>query len=199
MANEPLIPLYEARLYYDSNTFIHRANFWMVPDNWAEAPGLGPTEYDIVTKGGVIQSFRTSVDLLIPQIDGLFPATATFQYAELWRYAQNSQNAEYLTTADIDLPGTNAGAVVLAGEFIATARTDSGRVMRLQLEEGVFPVTTPISWNANAGGNVVEQLGDFWIGATMPFCDREGGFPIGLLRYAQGQNEQIFRKRYRNQ
>lgn len=197
MANVPLVNLYQTRIIYAFSGLTHGLTLWSIAEDFSAAPGGTPDEYGVIPRSAVAVPWDDAVDALLAQFRKQFANTTLFTAAELWKFAAGSEDAEFLSAYEIAVAGSNVAANVIASETIHTSRTSSGRILKVYAEETVGASSTPSSWSALDGGNPYQELGFYWLGSSMAFVDREGAFPIALLKYSIGQNEAIFRRRYR--
>lgn len=197
MPSEPLVDLYQTRIFYTVSSLQHQINYWSIAEDFSKAPGLPVADYEVVQKDASTTAWTVARAALLGFARVLWPAATNFYSAELWRYEANSLNGTFLTAESIDVDGSNAGAGVLTSEAIFTSRTAGGNILKFYAEEGQFPAGVPTAWIADSGGGSVDQFGAYWIGDDSPVVDRYGTFPIATLRQNQGINNKTERRRYR--
>lgn len=172
---------------------IHRVSCDVVS---APAPGTDPTLIELQTKGGTPKTLDAAIDEYIPLVQPFFSASdASFVGYNFWKYEPQTFDRSFITTAQIGLNGTNPSPYVKAGQGTYTFRSSEGGRMRLTwLEhslEGFF-VTEFADLGADASAYMSYVLSSGgWILA------RDTSYPIVGLRQLRGQNEVIFRKRFR--
>jgi hypothetical protein len=171
-------------------------SLWVTTPDFAKAPGDAFGNYQIDTRGLGGGSADGVVDDLVAALKPVYNASATFQSAELWKYASGSQDGVFLSAYSVNEVGTAGGANIAAAETIFTFRTINGRLLKFTLEESVFAqgASVPI---VIGGGGVGNTLAGFVMGNDWAGVDREGGLPIAAMRWFPGQNEAIFKRRYR--
>jgi hypothetical protein len=134
---------------------------------------------------------------ILSKTDGAFADTTEIVVVDLYKNTPLSFDRLWISALTISATGTHEEASTPASEYIITFRTFEGGLMQLRYEE--CPVTSfervaagsviPGSWQAN--------LLDFVLGASGCFLGRDTSYPIAALYILPGQNEKIFKKRYR--
>ena len=131
--------------------------------------------------------------VLRPLISG---ADGVINYAELWAFTDLTFEASYISSYAIAAPGSHAGAGVTASELIFTFRTLEGGYMRVVLME--TPFDPGPSLNYTDMGVAAAALCDYiTTPATNHFLGRDTSSPFIVNKQCPGQNETLFKKRYR--
>lgn len=159
------------------------------------APGTVMSSIDVVTRGGGSDTIITAVEDLVTILKQWYTAADTFVKFDLWKYTPYSFDKLWISTHSLAISGTSGSSTVKAGELIFTARTQEGGLWKLTLEESVVGTFEKTAWGA-VGGTAATLLAlvegtDNWMLA------RDTSYPIAGMNYLHGQNERIFRKRYR--
>lgn len=137
------------------------------------------------------------VDDYIEVILPMYTTGTEFNRAEVWKYGEEpSTEATYLSTYEIGLPGTGAGAADNpAQQTTFTFRTLNGGVMRGQLMENRHTAktyeTAPFSlpeFTAYSG---------YLINTVHCYVGRDNTRPFARIGLGHGQNEKLGRKRHR--
>ena len=118
----------------------------------------------------------------------------TIDYAELWKYEEESFDASFVSTYPINVAGTSGGGVVTAGQVVVTFRTMEGGIMKLNFMESIITAgardTLPF---ANAG---LDAIADAVVAGTVPWLGRDTSYPFACIAMYPGQNEKLFKIRY---
>lgn len=130
-----------------------------------------------------------------------YPAAAHLSQFELWKIPEGTTDAVFISQYDVGLVGTNATASKPAGQATFTFRSLEGGVARFQLMESSFTGDTKESrpYAAAAATNIADYIttGD----NTPPlryFKARDNSAIFANVHFTQGQNEKLYRKRYRS-
>jgi hypothetical protein len=192
---------YELRIIYTCNatpggilTHQHRLN---VDVDGTPDVGEDFANIDIVTRADGNHILSVVVENYVALLAPFFNSTATtFTIAELWKYEAGTFNADYVSTYEIDEPGTSASSLQKASEAIFTFRTLEGGIMKLVLLDGVFAPDVPKVY-ADMGSDA-QDLVDYVVDAVSArFLGRDTSYPAVFLRLFNGQNENVFKRRYR--
>lgn len=133
------------------------------------------------------------LDLLLP----FWRPTTEFSRVELWRYgAEPSTDKTFQAVLDLAEPGTSAAGVdVAAQQETMTLRTVNGGIMRVQLMEPVSSLTS--RQNPPFSPAHFDALRSYLVGTAHPFVGRDDSRPLAAIAWGSGQNEKLFRKRFR--
>lgn len=130
--------------------------------------------------------------------------SATFDYAELWKYTPGTFLSSFVSSYTVGVGGTSGSSVVPASQSIYTFRSTEGGILKISLLDTVEAVNAlPKTY---AGLSALEKavadfvLDDVPVGYTYGnfFLARDTSYPFGFNRLFNGQNEKVFKKRYRN-
>jgi len=164
-----------------------------------QPPGSALSTFDFKTRGGSTVQADTAVEAYAALMKELYTDDCTIDVAHLWYVTPESFDRTWRTSYAIGETGTDAvNTYNKAAEFMFTFRTVEGGHMRLVYEEtytgndfskNSVGVLTP----SGAYDNVVQFVisTDNWILA------RDTSYPIAGLYFLRGQNEVLFRKRWR--
>lgn len=133
------------------------------------------------------------LDLLLP----FWRPTTEFSRVELWKYgAEPSTDKTFLSVLELAEPGTAAaGSDTAAQQETMTLRTIDGGTMRVQLMEPVSSLTS--KQNPPFSPAHFDALRTYLIGTNHPFVGRDNTRPLAAIAWGSGQNEKLFRKRFR--
>jgi len=152
---------------------------------------------NVITRDLSALTLDAAVDAFVAKLIPLFAsADATIDNADLWKVQEGTFVREYRSSYDISTPGTHAGATGLASEKIFTFRTLEGNIMKIYLEEAVGVINTAVTY-ASLGAGVEQDLFDYVASPSAWILARDTSYPWFPLKYNGGQNESLWRKRYR--
>jgi len=146
-------------------------------------------------RGGTTTALNTAIDAYVALLRPLFTNATQFVGATLWRYAPSSYVRTFYSTYDINLAGSASGSNLVAGQAVYTYRTLIGNRMRVNLMEGISNGTQKLPQNTLTLANLA--FANYFVGASCVFHGRDNAFAAVGLNYLAGQNEALFRKRYR--
>lgn len=114
---------------------------------------------------------------------------------ELWKYTPLTFDAAWQSVKAAALVGTGSIANVQDSEQILSFRTTAGGVMRTHFMQGpTLPGLKQLLPLANAD---LDQLADAILASGNWFKARDGGYPITFLGMYPGENEALFKQRFR--
>lgn len=193
---------YEIRLFYSvglsSVTLTHSARYNLIlsedPDPGTSFGEITAVTHDLDGTVGVV-ALDTWIDTWVAAIDGMYAASCSIDYAELWAYEASSFEASFVSSYAIGVAGNGAGTNQSAGQVIMTFRTREGGILKLNLMETNVASGVQISAAALTGtlggiANIVAGDGNVWIG-------RDTSAPFAVIAAYPGQNEALFKRRFR--
>lgn len=132
---------------------------------------------------------------LVGSLGVLFHTSSDFTTAELWKIPEGTFDATFLGAMSVATAGLSSSPTVPAGQVTLTWRSIAGGIMKMVILEGInteqgrYAYPTPASnWNA---------LFDYISNIGQPFMARDNTRPFAPLRASGGQNEAVWRKRFR--
>lgn len=158
--------------------------------------GTPETAISAVRRDATLVNVNTALQALIDLYKVRFSTDYAFGGAVLWEVAPQSFEKQFITALSANALGTNAGSVVLAHYSMYTFRTTEGGIMKLTHLEDVEDSKTQRSYAELGGGE--QALIDFIISDQNWLLGYDTSYPIGFIQGSYGENEALFRKRYRN-
>lgn len=166
--------------------------------NLVSAPAVGTTfdNISVVPRSAANKTLDTAVDELVAVLQPLHDQTRTsIINADLYSVAPQSNDRTYISSYAIGLPGSSGGAAQPAAQHCLSFKTQEGGTMRFYVLESQStfvgrddaPITSP-DWNALAA--YIVGTGGWLIGY-------DTSYPIVFRRWLGGQDERVFRQRYR--
>lgn len=128
-------------------------------------------------------------------LDNLFHTASAFDHAEIWKYEAGTFEASFVSTYTVGTNGLSSSATPPAGQAIYTFRTTEGGIMKVSLMEASIPQDFPKAYAALSADEkaVVDAVTD----GTFPWLARDTSRPFSFIRRYGGQNEALFKKRFR--
>jgi len=192
---------YEVRLIYSttvtSQTIQHTARYnCVIP--FDPTPGDLFSAIEVDTRDNTGEQLDVAIDAWVALIDGLYyngAGAVSFDYAELWKYEEESYDASFISTYDIAVAGASAVTTVTASQVILTYRTIAGGVMKQSFMEGnvaIGEIDTPPYANTT-----LEAIRNFTLGGSNWMIGRDNAHPFSAIGAYPGQNEALFKRRFR--
>lgn len=160
---------------------------WNVGD---PASSINLTRRDLTTVDSVT-AVTAWVDLMKP----FFAGDYSFDSFNVWQYLANTYDRIFISTAQLGVLGTGAGATNLCHQSIFTFRTQAGGTMKIVQNEDTNGSETRDSY-ASLGASA-QAFMDFVVSDQAWMTARDDTFPIAPLNRVGGQNESVFKKRFR--
>ena len=187
---------YGIEFSYTVDSLTHRQNvncsLTTTPD-----PGISFSDVDVVLKGGGSQQLDEAVDDYIDLVAAIYTTTAEWVNAQLWEYSPLSFERRWIASYTIGVNGDVGSAYTPASEYIITYRTAEGGTMQLRYEEVSISSFAKVA--VPTGSGAVAALANYVIGdSTGWLLARDTSYPVAGLWILPGQNEAIFKKRYRS-
>lgn len=194
----------EARIFYTvSNTIggpiqhVMKLNFTL-PAGHTITPGQSFGTISVQIRSGVPVTLQAAIDGFITVVRPLYDLDdSTFDYAECWEYTPGTFDARFISTYNIGLAGSNTspGESVAASQNIMVFRTQEGGIMKLSLMEGKSGVALPRSYAQLASDS--KAVVDYVLSTNIWMLARDTSYPLSFKAQYLGQNEALFKRRYR--
>lgn len=146
--------------------------------------------------GGAV-ALNTAIDAYVALMKVFYAGSgaSTIVSAELWKYISGTFDASFVSSYTINVNGTSGSGVQIANQSIVTMRTTNGGVFKLSYMETVIPFAV-IDAGTITNAGLEAMVADIEAG-NQPWLGRDDGFPISRIAHYPGQNEALFKKRYR--
>lgn len=192
---------YEIRLFYSVpfsgfTTLQHVARYNLRVEGTPD-PGTPFSGINALRRDDSPFALDGEIDDWVTLIKGLWSSAAltTIDYAELWKYEPLSFDASFVSAYSIAETATSASANANSGQVIVTFRTAGGGIMKISFMETILaaalPDTLPFT-NAT-----LDAVADAVVAGTVPWLARDGTYPFACIAAYAGQNEAVFKKRFR--
>ncbi len=160
------------------------------------SPGTSETAISTIRRDLSLVNVNTALQALIDLYKVRFSTDYSFGGAQLWKVASQSFEKQFISTLSANALGTNAGTVELAHYSMYTFRTQEGGILKLTHLEDVENAKNQRTYAELGGGE--QALVDFIISDQNWVLAYDTSYPIGFIRGSYGENEALFRKRYRD-
>ena len=191
---------YEVRIYYSVSysvggvlTHSQRLNVRLDAD---PTPGTAFADINALRRDESPFDLAGEVDDWVLLMKALYSnAGVTIDYAELWKYEDQSYDASFVSTYPIAVAGTNGQATIGAAQSIVTFRTMNGGIMKLSFMESVVAEgskdTLPFS------SAQLDAIADAVVAGTVPWYGKDNSYPFACIAAFNGKNEALFKRRFR--
>ena len=185
---------YEVELHYTVDGIEHdmRLNCQAVG---VVTVGTVPSAIDLNTRNLGTVDLATAVDLFSEELIKLFSSTMSINGYDFYSYAPNSFVRTWLTAGGLSKSGVSGYPTIPAHQSTFTFRTQEGGVMRIVLldDSASSNVRVPYAAAPTMFQTFMNHVTDpdNWILA------RDTSYPIAPMNWVGGQNEAVFKSRYR--
>ena len=198
---------YELRIFYTSpditpgGSLEHEQRLNIDIDT-PPSPGAEFSSMDVVSPGSIsLPTLDEVVEDYLTVLAGLHDDETTFERVELWHYpVEQSFESNFVSTYQPTVDtGTSTFPAVAASQQILTFRTTEGGIMKVSVMEGVVGPGRRTTYAAAI--TEVKALFDFVLsggsGYEAVFLGRDTSYPFAPIAFFPGQNEALFKRRYR--
>lgn len=184
---------FETRIYYTVQGQVH---LFTVPMDCQVEPVVGSefSEISVKARGVGGAPLDTYVDSIVTLLRPFWSVNDDIGYAEFWKNDAVGFGSTYVATYPIGLAGTGSAGVV-ARQTIISLRSSNGGIAFLNLLETNIAGDNQVAWPFPAGAE--NNLAAYFCSTASPFVCRDNGYPIVPLRTSRGQNEALWRRRFR--
>lgn len=192
--------VYEVRIIYDTTPtgfplLEHTLTFDVEP---TAPPEVGEefSAINIVPRSAAPLPLSDAVDDFVAGMIGIYPSSATIIRAELWRIPEGTLAGTFVSTYPIDEPGVNVTASQVAQQSTFTFRAIGGGNGRLQFMESSISGNGSTSYPYPAASQ--NAIADLVTATTGFILARDNTHMFANIHLSNGQNERLWRKRYRS-
>lgn len=160
--------------------------------------GIAPTVVTMRSKGSGPLILSGAADDLWGVIRALMPDTTIASQYVLWKYNGTNLDKTFISGGTLTAPnGSNVADAVLASQMIITYRTGAGNIGKLIAND------TPFTLNIRVplGTGYTTETGPiktYLLSADCIVMARDRSFPVAGLNESLGQNEKLWKRRYRS-
>lgn len=192
---------YELRFSYDTTpvgqvqlNHTARLNVDLVTD---PPPGTAFALINAKTRGGVATpDLATVVEAWLALWVEIMHTSSNFGLVELWKYTPLTFQADFVSSySPIIVAGLHTLSPGVCQQDILTFRTTEGGILRLNSMEARNRDFDRIKFPTGIGN--VDAIFNFVVSDPNWILGRDTSYPFGGLNYLIGQNEKLFRIRFR--
>lgn len=158
-------------------------------------PGSSLVGVNVITRSTLTTDLTAAVQGWLNLIRGLYATTTDFFACELWKYTAGTFDATFIAPIAASTQGTSGFANQANQQSIYTFRTQEGGLLRLTfMETFLLPGLRESPPYVNAISNDIANF------VNSPLCwllARDTSYPIATLHHLPGQNEALFKRRFR--
>lgn len=160
-------------------------------------PDVGdlPGTIDVVARDLSLIALDTAVNDWILLIRELFPSDMAWVGYSLWKYADLTNDRTFITSGVNSTVGQTSPPETPAHQVTFTFRTVEGGTMRIVLLETSQSNQTRVPYALTSAPK--QAIFDYVTDPTGWILARDTSYPIVALNYIGGQNEAVFRSRFR--
>lgn len=192
----PTVDLYRLAVHYQQDGLNHVFQTWILPSGFTTVATGSFNDYSFSISSGSIAA-NTWLSDFMNEYPDIFPDSTDFTEAILYAYEANSLDAIFLAAQSLTESGTSVSAAIPGQQIIMVARTATGRIKKFIAMECFQSLQLPVSWDSSAVGaiNVFGAYVESANGSAM--VARDGSRVIALKQFFVGQNEAVWKKRFR--
>lgn len=163
------------------------------------APGTAMTAINLQTKAGTPATAQACADNFWAQLRPFYHTGASLTGFTLWQYPiANSFSKSFVSSGVPTNPaGLSAVVPTQGGQFTLTMRTAAGGILKATLLETSVTTLIRSTLVANAAGTTSEKIAAYLLSTAAWQIGRDDAFCIAPLYQVGGQNEAVFKMRYR--
>lgn len=190
---------YEIRIIYDSEPtgfplIEHTLTFDVLPEGVPVA-GDPFEDINILQRNSAPTVLSDFIDAFVAGLIGLYSGESTFIRAELWYIPEGTFAGTFISAYAINEPGIAVANNVPAQQLTYTFRSIGGGSGRIQLMEPAVSGNSKTSYPY--GSAALNAIPDLITAVTGAIIARDNTFMFANIHLSLGQNERLFRKRYR--
>lgn len=185
---------YGVSLKYTTGSLTHEM-FFSVKTDTPPSPGDDPTTIQLLRRDGTTIDLDQYVSLFANLVADRLDPTDSIDAYDFWEIEPQSTVRNYITSGTLNIPGTSSLSRRDASQETYTFRTTAGGILKIVILETTTQNNAVIPY-AQVGGSS-QALMDFVVAANTAFVARDDGWPFSPLNLASGENEAVWRKRYR--
>lgn len=161
-------------------------------------PGDAPQNYSLVQRNNITVDFDAWVEQWLGYLAPFYADHfATFDRADLWWSDQTSFDRIFLTTYSPTQAPSGSGQQVVADQQTMSFRTLGGGQMRVVTLEASGGISQNQRSGYPTGDAETDALMAYVISDASPLLGRDTTPPYSAISISRGQNEVLWRKRYR--
>lgn len=162
-------------------------------------PGTAPALVNLQTRAGTPQTLQICAQSLWNFLRIPFHNSVTLTGFTLWRYPiAGSLQKDFVTSGVVTNPaGASTSATTLAHQQTLSFRSANGGVMKVVMLESAYSGNARNTLISNGSGSSEQQIAAYLLSSAGWAIARDDSFPIVPLFSVGGQNEAIYKIRFR--
>lgn len=186
---------FEVELIYTAGGDVHTARLNCNTGTGVPAVGTSPASINLLCADGTNKVLQTAVAEYGSLIANWLSTGDSVDSFDFYAYPTPNGARQYVTSGILNISGTHANPAVLAHQQTFTFKTGEGNTMRTVLLETVIDGNVREAYSILT---VPEQTYMDYVSADETWImARDTSYPIVPLAMTGGQNEALFKKRYR--
>lgn len=164
------------------------------------SPGTPIASISVLQKNGIYTGLQSAVNAYWSIVRAHYRVNEGVISCELYKYQSNSFQKDFITAMTVanSSGARQAGASPnQAGQATMTWRTGSGGIAKMILLETDLVSNSQVIWTPGAT-DMGNKVLSYFAGVEGWMLARDNSFPVVGLRSNYGQNEAVWRKRFRN-
>lgn len=160
--------------------------------------GADPVDVLLSTRDGGTVNMQSAIENYLAVLRGMFITDTSFGAFELYSYPPDSNDGTFLTSYT---SSTYTGGVITVGDprwtrqIIYTFRTYQGGIAKVNILEGAYTSDAKLTYGALEEDE--QDFIDYVLSDDSWLVGRDGGHYLSFLRASGGQNEKLWRIRFR--
>ena len=159
-----------------------------------------PQFIDLRTRDGQGASLQYCVNTLWASLRMALHLSTIASTYTLWRRNQNNSERAFVSGGTLTpVNGGEGGTIQLAHQNTLIWRSAGGSFLRIVILEGVFGGNESVPYpTAAATGTPFDDINTFLLSGENWVMARDRSFPVVPLSLSNGQNEKVWRRRFRS-
>jgi hypothetical protein len=185
----------ELRFYIitDGITHEHRVNADPVE---IPTPGTALADIDLNRRNTTPTPASSAVTAYVALLDDLFATVTNIDSVGVWTYEEGTFDATFITATPLVVAGVVGPTYQPARQDILTFRTFGGGQMRWGAMESALTLDYG-KYAPSGGAAAIDAMLAFILSDGNWLLARDNTYPLAGISYLVGQNEKVFRQRYR--
>jgi hypothetical protein len=167
-------------------------------DVYAEPdPGTDPGDVNMRTKDGEGASLSACANNFWAIVRAAFGTTTLASTFTLYKLGVNNNDRQFISAGTLATPNGQFGTYVPAQQLTMTWRGGGGGIAKLQLMECNVAGNSRVP-SVSSVESVIVGINTFIMSDENFLMARERSFPVASMNASLGQNEKVWRRRFRN-
>lgn len=187
---------YFIEITYETSGLNHKMGF-SCQVSGTPVVGTSSDLIDILQRDATTVTLTNAVNDFVDLLKPMFQTVTTFIDFTLWQYVTGTLERNFVSTGALGVAGTSAGSAQTAHQATSTFRTQNGGILKLVMLESIFSDNDVVALSS-VSNTALLAISAFIVSTDSWLYARDNSYPIAPLNFSGGQNEALFRKRYRS-